>query len=380
MTAVRLPPYIFVGTENEWQACMAEISGCKSLAMDLESNSLFAYQEQVCLIQISTPRVDYIVDPIAGLDLAPLGRIVQDPSIEKVFHAAEYDCILMRRQYGWKLENLFDTMWAARILGYERYGLANLLESAYGVKLNKKFQKANWCKRPLTNNQLIYAQMDTHFLLRLRDDLAMELEQKDRLLEARESFAEQSRVNPSDKNFDPDGFWSINGTRGLSPSQQAVVKALYQYRDQQARRQDRPHFKIFGDRTLVEIAQVLPRHTSDLEGLHGMSNNQIKRYGRSLLRLVREAQDDPAPVKPKRKSNRPPEAVVDRYERLHLWRKERAHARGVESDVIMSRDALWELARRNPGCESDLVDIRGLGPWRRQTYGKDILRVLADGR
>ena len=139
------------------------------MAIDLESNSLYSYREEVCLIQLSTAEKDYILDPIAGSDLFGLGQIIQDPSIEKVLHAAEYDCILLRRQYGWKLENLFDTMWAARILGHARYGLANVLEDAYGIKLNKKYQKANWCKRPLTKAQLNYAQMDTHFLLQLRD-------------------------------------------------------------------------------------------------------------------------------------------------------------------------------------------------------------------
>jgi len=229
---VTIPPYHHVAAEDAWQACLADIYNHNRLAIDLESNSLFSYREEVCLIQLSTSDKDYIIDPISGIDLYDLGLIIQDPSIEKVFHAAEYDCILLRSQYGWKLENLFDTMWAARILGYERYGLANVLEDAYGVRLNKKFQKANWCKRPLSAAQLNYAQMDTHYLLQLRDDLAAEMETAGCLVEAREIFAEQTNVRQSHRPFDPHGFWSINGIKELAPEKKSVVRALYLFRDE----------------------------------------------------------------------------------------------------------------------------------------------------
>lgn len=373
---VTLRPFHLVAAEDEWQSCLADIKKRSRIAIDLESNSLYSYREEVCLIQLSTSDTDYILDPIAGSDLYGLGQIIQDPSIEKVLHAAEYDCILLRRQYGWKLENLFDTMWAARILGYPRYGLANILEDAYGVKLNKKYQKANWCKRPLTRAQLNYAQMDTHFLLQLRDDLEAELEEAGRLEEAREIFAEQTHVRAPTRTFDPHGFWTINGVRNLAPNQQAVVRAIYLYRDEQAKRQDRPHFKIFGDQTIIDLALAAPKHPGEIEGLHGMSSGQIRRYGHHLVRIIQRAQNDPPPKRPKRNSRRQPEAVNTRYERLHLWRKERARARGVESDVIVSREALWELAKANPSCAADLSSISSLGPWRRSAYGEDILKVL----
>lgn len=374
---VSLPPYNLVAAEAEWQTCLADIKNHTRLAIDLESNSLFSYREEVCLIQLSTGKKDYIIDPIAGLDLYEFGQIIQDSSIEKVFHAAEYDCILLKKQYGWKLENLFDTMWAARILGYQRFGLANMLEKAYDVRLNKKYQKANWCKRPLSGAQLIYAQMDTHFLLRLRDDLAAEIEKAGYMVEAREVFAEQTQVRAANKLFDPHGFWTINGVRDLRPKQQAVVRALYLFREEQAKRQNRPHFKIIGDRTIIELARLSPTHPEGMEGVYGMSPGQIRRYGRQLARIIERALTDPAPRWPKRSNRRPSEVVSSRYERLHYWRKERARARGVESDVIVSRDALWELARANPSCVADLSSINGLGPWRRATYGEDILEVLA---
>ncbi len=371
-----LPPHHYVATPPAWETCLANLKEHSQLAIDLEANSLYAYYERVCLIQISVTGHDYIIDPTRAIQLDELGRLIEDPSVEKTFHAAEYDLLLIKREYGWQLENLFDTMWAARILGYERCGLASLLEAKFGFKHNKKYQKANWCRRPLSPPQLAYAQMDTHFLPRLRDELAAELREAGRMAEAQEIFAEQARVEPSPQNFDPDSFWSITGVYDLSHRQQATARALHIYRDAQAKGQNRPAFKIFDDRTLLELAQEQPSDINQLPGIHGMSKGQIRRYGRQLIRLIQASEEDPLPSKPKRNSRRPPDDVASRYESLRTWRKERAQRRGVESDVIVSRNTLWELAWQNPRTMADLANIDGLGPWRRQTYGRELLQVI----
>jgi ribonuclease D len=368
-----------VRTPAAWRDCLTRLQQEPRIALDIEANSLYAYWEQVCLIQLSIPGQDYIIDPLAELDLSGLGALIGDPAVEKIFHAVEYDLILLKGQYKWELENLFDTMWATRILGHARCGLASILEDRYGLELNKKYQKANWCKRPLSEKQLAYAQMDTHYLLRLRDALHSELKDAGRLEEAREIFAEQTNVRPNNNNFDPDRFWSMRGVYDISQRQQANVKAIYAYRDRKARRQNRPPFKIFDDRTLMAVATAAPRYFSELYGVHGMTEGQIKRYGRELLQVIRDAQDDPLPSPPNRNNHRPPEKVVDRYDRLHNWRKHRARARGVESDVILKRDTLWDLAKTKPETTSDLANIPGLGPWRLNAYGEEVLEILRKG-
>ena len=131
-----LAPFKFVKNQDEWHSCLNSLQKQPRVAIDLEANSLYAYQEQICLIQITIPDQDFIVDPLSDLDLSELGGLISNPRLEKIFHAAEYDLILFKRQFGWHLQNLFDTMWAARILGYSRCGLANLLNSSYGVTLN----------------------------------------------------------------------------------------------------------------------------------------------------------------------------------------------------------------------------------------------------
>lgn len=371
-----LPPFKLVKTSEEWLHCFGKIQKKSRLAIDLEANSLYAYREQICLIQITIPGQDYIIDPLAGFDLSDLGLLLADSEIEKIFHAAEYDLILMKRQFGWELAHLFDTMWAARILGISRCGLASLLKDSYGVTLDKRHQKANWSRRPLPHNLLAYARMDTHFLLDLREKLYARLEELDCLAEAKEIFDEQCRVEPSDNTFNPDDFWSINGVRDLTPRQQAIAKELNIYRDSQAKKFDRPPFKIFDDQTILELASVGPRFVEELPVIHGMTKGQIRRYGRDIIQTIHDAKKQPAPHKPKNNSRRLPEEVSERYDILRNWRKERAKARGVESDVILSRDALWELAWLNPQRPEDLAQINRLGPWRQTAYGDEIIQLL----
>lgn len=370
-----LPSFIHVRTPAAWEACLARLRRQPRLAIDLEANSMYAYQEEICLIQISIPDQDYIVDPLGDFSLAGLGELIQDPAVEKIFHAAEYDLILMKRQYGWELENLFDTMWAARILGVERVGLANILADLHHLKLNKKYQRADWCRRPLSRAQLAYAQADTHYLFDLREHFARELIAAGRMEEAQEIFAEQTKIELSDNTFDAESFWSIHGAHKLPSSGKSVLKALAIYRDREARRRDKPHFKILHDKTLLQLAREQPRNRKELARVRGMSQGQINRYGRDLLRLIKDNRKLPPPPRPPRRQ-RPPQDVMDRYERLHTWRKQRGRARGVESDVIISRDALWALARANPQSKAELAEVAGVGPWRLQTYGDEILDLL----
>lgn len=373
-----LPPYKLITTEPDWQACLTQLQHQPRMAIDLEANSMYAYREQICLIQITIPGQDYIIDPVAAIDLAALGDLIANPHIEKVFHAAEYDLILMKRQFGWQLNNLFDTMWAGRILGYEKYSLANMLDQIYGVKLDKRFQKSNWCKRPLSPEQLTYARLDTHYLLQLRDYLAAELKENGRLEEAAEIFTAQTQVKPNNNKFDPESFWSISGSKDLSPKQLAVLRELNIFRDQEAKRRNQPPFKVFGNRTLIELAQRMPRSLPELRSVHGMTSGQIKRYGQALLRVIAQCRQA-APPKPPKRNKRPPEPVTNRYEKLHTWRKNRAVSRGVESDVILSRDAMWQIARQNPQSVEELAQIELVGDWRCQEYGEEIIQLLQEG-
>ena len=356
-----------------------------SVGVDTESNSLYAYRERVCLIQFSTPTQDYILDPLALADLSALGPLFADPAQQKIFHAAEYDLICLKRDYDFKFANVFDTMIAARTLGWPRLGLGAILQERFGVSMNKRFQRADWGARPLTDELLDYARLDTHSLVPLRDVLAAELAAAGRTQEAQEEFERLERAAVTAPiplgglgadGVSPNAFWRVNGARDLTPAQAAVLREVFAYRERQAERADRPPFKIMSDQTLLEIARVQPTSLDALEGLPGMTQAQIRRHGPKLLAAVHHGQAA-GPLRPPH-AEREPDSVRERYELLHQWRKRRAQARGVESDVIIPRDALWELARRNPASLQALESVEHLGPWRRATYGAEILAVLHD--
>ena len=378
MVGAVLPPPVLVAEPESLSRLVAALVREPAIGVDTESNSLFAYRERVCLIQFSTPAQDYILDPLALADLSALGPLFADPAQQKIFHAAEYDLICLKRDYDFKFANVFDTMVAARTLGWPRLGLGAILQERYGVVMNKRFQRANWGERPLTDDLLDYARLDTHYLVPLEDILAAELAAGGQAEEAQEEFERLERMPAaaaaSAENVNPHAFWRVNGARDLTPAQAGVLRELFLYRERQAERADRPPFKIMSDQTLVEIARVQPDSPEVLEGLPGMTPAQMRRHGLKLLQAVRRGREA-GPVRPPH-VEREPDSVRDRYELLHQWRKRRAQARGVESDVIVPRDALWELAQRNPASAEALESLEHLGPWRRAAYGAEILALL----
>ncbi len=154
-----LSPPVWVATQSELHALVDDLMQQPSLAVDTESNSLHAYHEQVCLIQISTDKTDYLVDPLALDNITMLGEIFASTKIEKIFHAAEYDLICLKRDFDFSVANIFDTRWAVRVLGYSRDGLDGLLGERFDIQVDKKYQKADWGKRPLSDEQVNYARL-----------------------------------------------------------------------------------------------------------------------------------------------------------------------------------------------------------------------------
>jgi ribonuclease D len=375
-----LSPAIYIDTKKSLARTVDTLLLEPLIGVDTESNSLHAYQERVCLIQISTRTQDYIIDPLKVKDLKPLGRVLASEKIEKVFHAAEYDLMCLKRDFGFDIVNLFDTMIAARICGYKQVGLNNLLSQHLNIQIDKSHQRDNWGERPLPAESLLYAQMDTHYLLRLRDILKEELARRGHLEEAEETFAEICEATPphDGRIFDPDGFWKIGMPNGLNMGQMAVLRELYLLREEAAREFDVPPFRIFSNQLLVDIARVQPETLTELAEMRGMSPSNVRRYGRQIINAIyrgRAAQlDAPPQYRP------PPQEISDRYIVLHAWRKQKAQDRGVESDVIISRQTLWDLAYKVPKSLDELEQIEGLGPWRRQQYGQELLSLLNNHR
>ena len=369
------PPARYIDHDREFRQLVDQLSQESLIAVDTESNGMYVYRERICLIQISTRSADYILDPLRIADLSPLGAVLADPGIEKVFHAAEYDLMSFKRDYGFAFSHLFDTMVAARICGIKAIGLDKLLAQYCGVRLDKRHQRDDWGQRPLLEENLLYAQMDTHYLLALRDHLTAELAARGFLEEAWETFELGCQVPAASREFDPEGYWRIGVPHDFSRRQMAMLRELYLLREQLAQERDCPPFKVFSDGVMVALVVAAPTTAAQLGRIKGMTPSQVSRYGRQVLRALEQGRRAPAPKPPLRAQDADP-AVIERFAALRNWRKGRAAQRGVESDVIVSREALWALATRAPARLDDLHSIRELGPWRIATYGQEILDVL----
>lgn len=373
------PGPLVVTSQTAFDEMLGQLRAQPRVAIDTEADSLYSYYEKVCLMQFSIPQADYILDTISFKNIEPLGELFADPNIEKVFHACEYDVLSLKRDYSFAFENIFDTMVAARILGWKQVGLGTILEQHFGVKLDKRFQRADWGKRPLAPELIDYARDDTHYLLRLYEVQRAALEKANRLKEARAEFERLTRVSWSEREFNPNRYGTLEGAKELDPVSLGVLRELYALREELARKQDRPLFKILSNVALVRVARTQPRTLAELAALPGIGEWFIRRHGREALRAVERGQARPQVRLPRPVRGEPPlpdNASRERYAKLKEWRKARAEARGVESDVIVSNDALVQLARLNPKSAADLETISELGDWKAREYGAELLQVL----
>lgn len=373
MKTYNLPDPIFVADQASLDSMLENLTQEATLAVDTEANSLHAYQEQVCLIQISTLDTDYLIDPLAIKDFTSLIAIFNNPEIEKIFHAAEYDVIMLTKDLGFQFANIFDTMLAARILGREKMGLNNLLEELFGIQVDKRYQKANWGKRPLPMGMLRYAQTDTHYLIDLRNILAAELTQTGRWALAKEDFA-LACSPPTHNGHKLPPCWRGRDSQNLSPGNAAVYRKLCEYRDGVAQKRDRPLFKVLSRKDLLTLAEACPQTQSELRNLRGLSYRSVQRHATGLLKAIQAGlQAEPfPPPHPKRQSS----AYLNRIQALKHWRTTAARKMGVNSSVILPRHLLNTVANENPHNQEELAQILKEVPWRLEHFGKEILEVL----
>jgi len=373
-----LPDPIFIARPHALARLVEELSCEPIIAVDTEANGLYAYREQVCLIQFSTPKADYLVDSLALDDLSPLASVFENPNIEKVFHASEYDLIILHQDFGFSVSRLFDTMIAARILGWNAVGLGSILDDRFGIHVNKKYQRADWGQRPIPKEMMTYAQIDTHFLIPLRDQMKTELKNSRRWSLAIEDFRRCTKVNSLNHRNSNDGCFRIKGAHDLRPRQAAVLNELCIFRDGKARSLNRPLFKVISDRALLQVAKAAPKSIKELEQIKELSKRQANWLGDGILASVKRGLVA-KPLERVRKP-RPSYQYLDRVELLRNWRIRKAQGLGVKSDVILPKDLLYDLAERNPGTKSELTPIMESVPWRFGEFGDEILTLLASSK
>lgn len=351
-----------------------------AIAVDLEADSMHCYQEKVCLLQFSTPQRTVLVDPLAGADLAPLAGVLADAGIRKIFHAADYDIRCLFRDFGFEIRGLFDTMISCQFLGEEKVGLADVLGKYFGVQLDKQFQRADWAQRPLSPGMIRYAAEDTRHLHGLVELLHGKLREKGRLEWVAEEFELLEKVRHSE-NSGP-MFLRLKGAGTLDRRALAVVEALLQWRDNEARRRDCPPFKVLGTQPLLTLASRQPQEQSGLVGIDGLPSRLAERYGRELFSAVASALALPEANLPRyprsERTLRDPE-VDARTARLKEWRKAKAAELEIDAGVLINNALLEELARRQPRNAAALAAVPGLKRWQQRELGPSLLQVLAAG-
>jgi len=369
-------------TTDEAVAALAEdLAKCSVFAVDMEADSMHSYQEKVCLLQFTynSNGVDntVLLDPLAGADLSVLLPVLANPDIRKIFHAADYDIRCLFRDFKIEIHGLFDTMIASQLLGEERVGLADVLAKHFSIGLDKKYQRADWSKRPLSQPMCEYAAEDTRYLQQLAEILENQLIDKDRLWWAQEEFALLEQARFQEKKGP--AFLHFKGAGALPPRGLALLEELLIWRDGEAQRRNCPAYKVLGNKTLLSLAQICPNSLDELKTVENFAPRLIERYGNACLHCVTRALQIDAsalPNYPRSERQKRDPAVDKRFNNLKKWRKEKAAQLELDAGILINNAALESIARHNPDSPEQLEQLTGLKKWQRKVLGKEILNAV----
>lgn len=374
-----MPTATYLDTDAAVGQWLASIRKSAILALDTEGASFHRFVDRIYLLQLSTRDSHAIIDPLPIASPAALGEIVQDPKVEIVFHDADYDLRLLRQDYGWQIRNVFDTRIAAQLIGLKAFGLAALLERSFGLKLDKKHQRADWSMRPLTADMLDYAAQDTMHLLGLRDILHDELQQKGRLEWAKEEFLRLENIGWSQEE-PGQGFLKVKGARDLTRRELAIFKELVVWRDAAALKLDRATFRVVSNEVLFEAVKTAPTTKDALGRIKGMPRGILERAADDILMAIVRGQAVPEADLPRfpksARWDRDPD-FDHKVGALKSVRDEAASRLDLDPGVLCSRDRMEQVARLLPAETSVIERIPEFRKWQIEVLGEGFVKALA---
>ncbi len=361
---------MFLDKAPDVESFFHALASSPALALDLEADSLYSYQEKVCLVQISTTSANAILDPLTAREGMPaLGPLLADRRIQKVFHGANYDVRLLKKDLGVAVHNIADTMVAAQLTGREQVGLGALLAAEFGLTLDKKYQRANWARRPLEELQLQYAVLDSAYLLPLWEKLRADLERLGRLSWAEEEFLLLEEMEPAPPR-EPSCF-DVKGAGLLSPRELAILHELVLVRDQAARACDCPPFKVLPNQALLQWARDPPQRREQITRTPAANRGMLRRLAPDLMAAVQRGQALPAdscPHRPKGHFVPLTAEQKERFARLKQARQEVAEQLQLSPGLLVNSDTL-ERASSLPRSEALQLLESGLKRWQREVLG-----------
>lgn len=344
-----------IATSAQLAVILPELASVDRVAVDTEADSLHCYFEKLCLVQLSFAGKDHLVDPLAGFDLTPLSDALTPKEI--VLQGADFDLRLLKRAMNFNATRVFDTVVAARLLGLRAFSLAALVERYFGVTLTKGSQKANWAQRPLPEHMEEYAKNDTHYLLPLADKMEAELRERGRYEWFQQSCQRAVAQSAVERERDEDEAWRISGAGALSPRAAAILRALWHWRDQEARAVDRPPFHILQGHLLLQAARDFEEgKTPDFRHLTPRRRRGFLEAAGYALKLP----DSELPRRPRRKGTRPTQEMERAAEDLRRRRDVAAEELGLEPSFIAPRATVDSIAADEARSSTLLV------PWQRE--------------
>jgi ribonuclease D len=369
---------LWIDTVEELERFLASVANVREIALDTEGASFHRFVDRIYLLQLSTRDATAVVDPLAVGRPERLGKLLDDERVEKVLHDADYDLRLLHQDYGWHARNVFDTRIAAQLLGLTSFGLAALLDKYFGVRLDKKHQRADWSIRPLTPGMLDYAAQDTMYLLELRDRMQEALERAGRWEWALEEFQRLEGLRWEDEDASV-AFFRVKGARDLSRRELARLRELVQWRDRVAAEMDRATFRVVGNEVLLEAARRVPSTISELLEIKGVPRALAERRGRELLDAVKRGDavvDADLPKFPRAQRWEREADFEENVSRLKRVRDDVAKRLSIDPGFLCSRDRLEAIARRKPQTLADLAEAKELRRWQVSVLGGEFLDAL----
>jgi ribonuclease D len=364
------------------EACRA-IGRSSWAAVDTEADSLHHYYEKLCLVQVSIPGGDYLIDPLVRLDLGPLVETLNPKTI--LMHGADFDIRMLRRAGPFSPREVFDTMIAAQLLGHERQGLADLVQKYCGETLSKVSQKADWSRRPLDEKLMTYAWKDTHYLSTIVENLRKELLELGRTEWHRQSCARlvQSLTSGEEEKKPSEHPWQLKGSKHLSGKALAILKELWTWREEEAKRRDRPTFKVLHSETLIEIAGWAEKTPgADVAALSGAPRNVRGEHREALNRVLARSKELPplafvAEKKPFHKRRRRLDAADEKVlELLKKKRQEIAEGLKIQPSLLATNLVLETFAADRPATREAFQKTNILLPWQEDVIAGPFLEVL----
>ncbi len=362
-----------------FSALLSDLRSELLIAVDTEAASFHRHRDRVYLLQLSTRTTTWVIDPLAVSELPGFGDLLADSGVELVFHDADYDLRLLGHEFGFRVARLFDTRIAAQFLNEPGIGLAALLEKHFGVRLDKRFQRADWSRRPLPAPMLEYAATDTRHLPALRDLLREQLVKVNRLSWVEEECDLLREVRWPEEAPAEVAALSVKGTRTLSPRALAVFRELYVWRERLADSLDRAAFRIAGNEVLLAMAERPPHDGNELAQVRGLGSDVRERQEKEILAALdrgRRLPEGELPRYPRAPRHRPDPAFDRRLERLRAVRSTESERLGLPPGVLAPNWLLENVARRAPASLDDLAHVDGLRRWQLQEFGPQFLRAI----